>query len=479
MFDAERKNQPIGQTACPSVCTRRAWLQLGALSGLGAWQRHTQADETPSHVGPGFGRAKSVICVFTSGGQSQLETWDPKPDAPREIRGEFDSIATSVPGVRFGEHMPRIARLADRLCVIRSMSHQDLDHGSAFYLSMTGHYHRRLSSNPSPSVTDHPTQGAIFKRLRPRSRFVHPAVHLNGPALVPFLEGPGQSGGFLGRDFAPLVVGDVTASQHPVPDLEPIGELPSHRLLHRQELLQTINGIRNRDNHNRQLLDWSGLYRQAFEMLDQPTTRHAFDLSREPEALRNRYGRNRSGQACLLARRLVEAGVPFINVIWNHSNRGQDRSPDQTDTYGWDTHNDIFYAMKHHLMPRFDQGFSALLEDLENRGLLDDTLVICMGEFGRAPLVAREPRFAGAAPGRKHWSAAYSIALAGAGVTPGSVVGQSDAAAAYPRSDQYGPWDVAATAFSALGIDPHGIYQDRSGRPIRIADGEPIQAIYG
>ena len=476
VFDPSQHMLPANLLTLRDRHTRRAWLRLGMLGGLAGLRRCTTASDDVR--GPGFGRAKSVICVFTSGGQSQLETWDPKPAAPREIRGDFASIPTRIPGIRFGEHMPRIAGMADRLCVVRSMSHADLDHGSAFYLSMTGHYHRRISSNPAPAATDHPAQGAILKRVRPRSKFVHPAVHLNGPALVPILEGPGQSGGFLGRDYAPLVVGDVTASRHPVPDLEPVLDVPSQRMADRQRLLQTIDSIRGRTAQNRRLLDWNGLYRQAFDMLDRPQTRHAFDLSREPAAVRDRYGRNRSGQACLLARRLVEAGVPFITVIWNHSNRGQDQFPEQTDTYGWDTHNDIFHAMKHHLMPRFDLGFSALLEDMQNRGLLDETLIICMGEFGRAPRVAREPRFAGSAPGRKHWSAAYSIALAGAGVAPGSVVGASDSAAAYPRTAPYGPWDVTATVFSALGIDPQHTYRDRGGKPIRIAEGQPISAIY-
>src|SRR5207244_1437516 len=166
-----------------------------------------------------------------------------------------------------------------------------------------------------------------------------------------------------------------------------------------------------------------------------------------------RYGRYRAGQACLLARRLVEAGVPWITVIFNQTNRGQDKTPDETESYGWDTHNDIFYALKEHLLPRFDWSFSALLEDLDARGLLDQTLVVCMGEFGRAPLVALEPKFAGSSPGRKHWAGVYSVVLAGAGVTRGGVVGSSDRTGAYPDSNPVGPWDLAATMVPALGGD--------------------------
>src|SRR5262249_52525223 len=185
-----------------------------------------------------------------------------------------------------------------------------------------------------------------------------------------------------------------------------------------------------------------------------------------------------SGQACLLARRLVEAGVPWVTVMFNRSNRGQDKDPDLTEVYGWDTHNDIFEALKVHLLPRFDQTVSALLLDLHERGLLDTTLVVCMGEFGRAPRVALERNFAGSTPGRKHWAMVYSIVLAGAGVARGAVVGASDRNGAYPSTTPVGPGDVAATMFSALGIEPDGYYTDLSGRPYQIAEGRPIASLY-
>jgi uncharacterized protein (DUF1501 family) len=213
--------------------------------------------------------------------------------------------------------------------------------------------------------------------------------------------------------------------------------------------------------------------------LSSRATREAFDLSAEPANVRARYGDNRTGQAMLLARRLVEAGVPYINVIAAQSNRGQDKDPDDTDAYGWDTHNDIFDALKNRLLPRFDQSFSALVEDLDQRGLLEQTLVVCMGEFGRAPKVALEPKFAGASPGRKHWASVYSIAMAGAGVQRGAVVGASDRLGAEPVTDRYGPWDVAATMFHALGIDPRGHYTDTLNRPYAIAGGRVMEAVYG
>jgi hypothetical protein len=213
-------------------------------------------------------------------------------------------------------------------------------------------------------------------------------------------------------------------------------------------------------------------------VLASPRCREAFDLAAEPASLRDRYGRNRSGQACLLARRLVEAGVPLITVMCNHSNRGQDKDPHDTNAYGWDTHNDIFESLRVHLLPRFDQAFSALLEDLEARGLLDQTLIVCAGEFGRAPLVALEPKFAGRTPGRKHWASCYSAVLAGAGVARGAVYGSSDRFAAHPISNRVGPWDVAATMFWALGIDPATEYHDLEDRPRMVSIGQPITGLF-
>jgi hypothetical protein len=427
---------------------------------------------------PGFAKAKSVILIYASGGQSQLEMWDPKPNAPLDIRGEFSSIGTSIPGVRFGEHMPRLAAMADRYTIVRSMSHEDLDHGSATYLALTGRYHSRRSSNPAPSPNDFPTYGAVLKQVRPTHRFPYDAVHVNGPALVPFEASPGQNNGFLPREVDPLVVGDVANSPVALPGLSSQAELPAVRLRARQTLKNTLDAYCRKLAADQRSLDLSSMYRQALEILSSPRCRHAFDLDAEPPALRDRYGRHRSGQACLLARRLVEAGTPMVTVIWNHSNRGQDRDPSDTDIYGWDTHNDIFFALREHLLPRFDASFSTLLEDLDERGLLDNTLVICMGEFGRAPQVALEKTFAGSSPGRKHWSSVYSIVAAGAGVGRGHVVGASDRHAAEPVTKRFGPWDVAATMFSALGINPHGHFVDALQRPYPITIGNPIDELY-
>lgn len=469
-----------GNPTSSNPSSRRELLRICGFGGL-LWPLFGSLLNAANSSGAGtsgFGRAKSVILVYTNGGQSQLETWDPKPEAPAAVRGEFSAIPTAVPGILLSEHFPKLARLTDRFAILRSLSHDDLDHGSATYLALTGRFHPRKSSNPLPGPDDAPTYGAILKRVRPTTEFPYSAVHVNGPAFVPLIAGPGQSGGLLGHEDDPLVLGDVQEQPVVMTGLVPKPDLPTVRLTARRSLLASLDSFRQQENRGNRIGDLQNLYEQAYRLLDNPSCRHAFDLTQEADELRDRYGRNRSGQACLLARRLVEAGIPWVTVFFNHNARGQDLDPRTTDLYGWDTHNDIFTAMKNHLMPRFDVGFSALLEDLHQRSLLETTLVVCMGEFGRAPRIALEQGFAGKTPGRKHWASVYSIVMAGAGVRPGRVYGASDRLAAFPQSQPVGPWDVAATMFASLGIDPSAHYHDPFGRPFAISTGHPIAGLY-
>ena len=457
---------PFAARAAPLglLPSRRDWLALGVPAVLTS---QLAAKPAPAR------RAKSVLVVFASGGQSQLETWDPKPNAPAEVRGAFGSIATSVPGVRFSEHLPEVAKLANKLTVVRSMTHDDLDHGSACYLALTGQFHPRKSSNPPASRTDFPTLGAVVHRVRPSDRFPHSAVHVNGPILLPELTGPGNTAGFLGRAFDPFTVVDPLDTANLVNGLTRLADVPTERGASRRELLAKLEA--------RAVLATQHMAsaNAAFTVLDAPAVRDAFDLDREPAKVRDRFGRDRAGQTCLLARRLVEAGVPWVTAFFNHTIRGQDKYPTRTDEYGWDTHNDIFEAMKDHLLPRFDRTFSTLLRDLDERGLLKDTLVVAMGEFGRSPVVALEKNFDGTSPGRKHWGGCYSVVLAGAGIREGAVYGSSDRRAAYPQADPVTPGDLTATLFHALGLDPAGHYTDAANRPYRLCSGDPVLKLFG
>src|SRR5262249_48620807 len=452
--------------------SRRDWLRIGVPAALGALLPEPSPAKSTSCA-----RAKSVIVVFASGGQSQFETWDPKPAAPLAVRGAFASRPTTIPGVRLCEHLPRLAKLADRCTIVRSMTHDDLDHGSACYLALTGQFHPIKSSNPPPRATDFPVLGAVLQRVRPSDRFPHAAFHVNGPLLAPKEPGPGQYGGFLGHGYDPLQLRDVTNRTPLLDGLTIRPEMSTSRLATRRALLDQLDqrGL----FVNALPSAHQDLMRKAYELIDSPRVRDAFDLSKESAQARDRYGRYRGGQACLLARRLVEAGVPWITVFFNHNIRGQDDHPEDADEYGWDTHNDIFTTMREHLLPSFDHSFSALLEDLQARGLLKDTLVVCMGEFGRAPLVAVEKRFKGSSPGRKHWAQCYSIVLAGAGIRPGAVHGASDRHGAYPQSSPVTPGDLSATLFHALGIPADTHFTDLSNRPHRVASGDPVAVLFG
>ena len=412
---------------CPaglgSPPTRRDWLRLGIpLAGVANPFRSPSAIAKPLESSAvSAARAKSVLVIFTGGGMSQLDTWDPKPQAPEEVRGEFTSIATRVPGVRYCEHLPRLAALADRTTLIRSLTHDDLDHGSACYLALTGQFHPRKSSNPPPQPSDFPALGAVLQRVRPSNWLPHAAFQVNGPLLVPREPSPGQFGGILGRGYDPIELGDATQGTALLEGLRYPPEVDPARSRARRQLAAELDRQGIRPGSDAVSTAQQARIEQAYELIEQARIRQAFDLDREPATIRDRYGRYRGGQACLLARRLVEVGVPWITVFFNHNIRGQDVAGADLEEFGWDTHNDIFDDLRDRLLPRFDQSVSALLEDLDRRGLLQQTLVICLGEFGRAPRVTIERNFSSrGAPGRKHWAACYSALAAGAGVPRGA-----------------------------------------------------------
>ncbi|MCI0457079.1 MAG: DUF1501 domain-containing protein [Gemmataceae bacterium] len=462
---------------------RRRFLQMGGgLLGLhlgGLWQ--AQAAPSTGGFTPPARRnpIRSCILVFYYGGPSHLDTYDLKPNAPAEIRGEFRTIATSAPGIRICEHLPRMARVMHRVALIRSMHHEARLHDSASIHALTG----RPLEGPdrelfAPQPQTFPSFGSAVARLRQGP----PAEILFASVPFPFRnvhDVPCQGAGFLGAAFDPLRI-DVNPQgrRYGAEALAPAADVPAARLQQRRALLDSLQ----RGGQTRSSLH--GLYDRAFRLLDSQALRTAVDLSREPAAVRERYGfgpepltvgegggggngaelgyaRQMRGQHLLLARRLVEAGVPFVNV-YDFRQQGQN----------WDAHFRCFNQHRTHLLPLADQSLSALIEDLDQRGLLGSTLVVALGEFGRTPRINRDG-------GRDHWPDCYTVLLAGGGVCGGAVYGASDRQGAYPALDPVTPGDLAATIFWRFGIDPSAEIRDQAGRPYRVAEGEPLTCLFG
>ena len=444
--------------------TRREALRAGALAmtnlGLPELFRRRAVASGPG----GFGRAKACILIFQWGGPSQLETWDPKPDAPDAIRGSFRPIPTSVPGTFVSEHFPMLAARAHRLAIIRSMSHDDVAHLSSAHRVLTGHLAPRPHSDADgPSPGDWPHLGSLIARLRAGQGGLPPAVTMPWTVAHPAAPGgkaPGQHGGWLGKRFDPFAIaGDPNDPAFRVGGLDLPDGLTPERLQERRTLLTGLAGTAPLSGAGPG--SWDGYQARAFDALTSAEARGAFRLDREDPKVRDRYGRHIHGQCLLLARRLVEAGVHLVTVNWHDDGRNF-----------WDTHGDNFNRLKNDLMPPADRGFSALLDDLADRGLLDETLVVWAGEFGRAPRIS-----AGNA-GREHWSRCYSAALAGGGIRGGIVHGASDRWAAYPARDPVGPDDLGATILHALGLDPAQEVPDPIGRPLRINSGTPLRSLF-
>ncbi|MBA4062363.1 MAG: DUF1501 domain-containing protein [Isosphaera sp.] len=448
----------------PSVTdqvSRRDWLRAGA-AGL-ALPPLLRADEPrplARGLGSTFGRAKSVIYLWLQGGPPQHETFDPKPDAPEDIRGPFKPIATNVPGIRFCELLPRTARRADKLAVIRSVSTRDDNHDVSGYWLLTGYpYGPGSARQIKPS--DWPYFGSVVKMLKPStalpgltSVWLPDLMRLND-SVTP----AGQTAGFLGKAWEPArFVGDPAAAEYRIEGFGPAADLAGRR-----DLL----GKLDRAWAGEAVETWDRLSRNAFDLVTSGKARAAFDLSRESEKTRDRYGRYTWGQSCLLARRLVEAGVRLVHVNW-----ARDPGDSAVDNPMWDTHAQNADRLQDSLCPMFDVSFAALLDDLSDRGLLDETLVVVAGEFGRTPRINKQG-------GRDHWGHVFSVALAGAGVRGGQAVGASDKNGAYPQTDPVRGGDLTATIFHLLGIDPGGMFVDKTNRPHPLTKGEPVAAALG
>jgi hypothetical protein len=398
-----------------------------------------------------------------------------KPDAPAEVRGEFRPARTTVPGTLVCEHLPRLARLAHRFALIRSMSHRLSNHNPAGYYALTGAVPDSGDAfDVRPRPEDYPNPGAVVARLTPGRRAVPPFVQLAPPVVgdlaIPM---PGRGAGFLGASWDPLAV--TADPNRPRLEVEGLGlpaEVSPGRLGRRRSLLRAVDGALARLGDRPEVERLDRLSRQAFALVTSAEARRAFALHDEPAALRDRYGRHTPGQSLLLARRLVEAGLPLVTVYWG----GPLNSPDDF----WDTHKNNIAKQRDRLLPEFDQCLSALLEDLDQRGLLATTLVVSMSEFGRTPRLGQETGDNGTdATGRDHWPRCYSILLAGGGVRGGAVVGRSDRHAAVPAERPTAPEDVLATLYHALGIDPATEISDRLGRPVPLTRGEPVRELFG
>jgi hypothetical protein len=419
--------------------SRRDFLRLGTAGvfGLGlTLPRLLAAEGKPS-------RDVSLIFLFLHGGLSTIDTFDLKPDAPAEFRGEFKPIATNVTGVQVCEHLPKLSRHMDKLSLVRSFRHHNSDHGPADHYILTG-YFPTAGFNPSLKPNNQrPSHGAIIaKKLGPRGS-VPPYVCL--PKLHP-------SGGpaYLGASSAPFVIdADPNAPDFSVPDVVPPPALEADRLADRKALLSKMDRFARaaEGQANRDARAVSTFQQKAFDLMTSKEARQAFDIHAEPDKLRDEYGRHNLGQSLLMARRLVQAGVRCVTI--DHSN--------------WDTHDGNFVTLKSNLLPSLDAGLSTLLRDLSDRGLLDSTLVVVTGEFGRTPRINKNA-------GRDHWGPAFTVAMAGGGVRGGRVLGKTDARAERPAADPYGPEDLSATICKLLGIDPKEEFLTPEGRPVAIVN---------
>lgn len=443
--------------------SRRDLLRAGALGmGLTLPQLLRASTAHPAAPRPS---ADACILLFLWGAPSQFETFDPKPTAPAGIRGEFGVRRTRLPGVLFGEHVPLLAGRNDRFALVRTCAQSSTHHQSAAYEALTGYPPRRDAVALTATSTDHPNLGSVVAARAPGRSHLPRFVQL--PQLASDVGNltPGQFAGFLGRQYDPLaIIKDPCAPDFDVAELSLPADVSATRLHDRE-------GLRRLVDRQTQALERSAEVRaldvyqgRAVGLLTGPKVRRAFDLDREPAAVRDRYGRNTLGQSCLLARRLVEAGVKLVTVCSGFNGK--------TPQDAWDTHSNNFRRLKGQLLPPLDGGLSALLDDLGQRGLMGRTLLVVMGEFGRTPRINK-------AAGRDHWHHCYSVLLAGGGVRPGAVLGRSDRQGAYPVQGRVcRPADLCATVYACLGINPAAEMADQGGRPLPLSRGEPIRELF-
>jgi hypothetical protein len=427
--------------------SRRTFLRVGALTAGGL----ALPDLLRLRAAGGqsaAGRKKSVILIWQAGGPSHIDMYDLKPDAPAEVRGEFKPIDTNVPGIRVGEHLPLQAKIFDKLAVVRSACHTNAGHGMGSQWMLTGY-------QPTIEVNDniYPSCGSVAAKMNGP----------NDPGLPAYVNLPRAlnlgKAAYLGASFNPFAPdSDPNADGFQVKNLKLPGRVPADRLGRRKDLLQSLDTVRRDIDTKGDLFGLDTFYRDGLEMVTDTKAQTAFDVAREPAKLRDKYGRHDLGQCCLLARRLVEAGVTFVTIQAGG---------------GWDTHGNNFKELKDKLLPKFDQALTALVTDLSDRGRQDDVLVMCLGEFGRTPKI-------NSGAGRDHWPGAMSVVYAGGGLKMGQAIGTTNALGEYPTSKPYSPGCVLSTMYHVLGIDHHHAFLDQAQRPLPIlSEGDPIPELVG
>lgn len=410
------------------------------------------------------GKAKSVILIFNDGAPSHIDLWDPKPDAPSEVRGDFLPIRTNVAGIQISELLPRMAKRMDKIALVRSVHHEHQGHNSGMYWATVGRPYSIDSTLINPSRADFPCFGTLTGWLAQRDGYsgsmppyvITPWPHCDSRAYLT----PGQFGGCLGAQHDPFVLNsDPNAPNYRPPGISLDEKVGSTRFGQRLDLLKSLSAPGNAIV-SRSASEMDEFNERAFRILQSDRAAEAFDLSKEPDSVRERYGRHQWGQSHLLARRLIEAGTRFVTTVNGPS-------------IIWDTHKDNTKRLRETLVPPMEQAYAALLDDLDERGLLDSTLVVWMGEFGRTPKINKDA-------GRDHWPGCYTVALAGGGIQGGQVVGASDSIGAFPVTRAVSPADIHATVFAAMGYDCRSItYRQVDNRPIPLSEGSPISELLG
>jgi hypothetical protein len=472
------------QNLAPS---RRDILRVGGAGMLGMslgsmLQLQAQAKQTGQRGG--WGKAKSIIMVYLQGGPSHLDLWDPKENVPDNVRSTYSNISTKIPGVQFTEILPKLAEINDRYTLIRSMGYTPyglFNHTAAIYQMMTGYTTDKVSPSGQlepPSPNDFPNFGANIVRLRPLDQPMLPFVMLPRPLQESGVVGKGGTAGFLGKSFDPYTLypdGDDMdmnkMDRIKIADLQLRPDIFPERLQRRARLRNFVNQQMPEIDRAVQDLKLNEYYDRALSLVVSGRARDAFQLNAESDALRDTYGRNTFGQSCLLARRLVEAGTRVVEVIWP--------KVANSDNHSWDHHIGLTKRMKQQSGPMLDQGLSALVTDLDSRGLLDETLLVAVGEFGRSPQKGVSTSGNNnSADGRDHWPYCYTACIAGAGIKRGYVHGKSDKTASSPVEDLVHPGELLATIYHAFGIDPETLVNNHLNQPRELVKAKAVSALF-